>query len=301
MHPDPVDSLFPLRTPQLTLRPHGGEDPGDLLGRTGLDAPARALELVVEHAGRDVGEIALRAHDETGAVVHLAWTVGPDADGAHLTGEAVGAALDLAFGHYGVHRVVVEVDARDTASTQVCERLGMVREATLRRDRWSAGEWVDTAVYGALSTDRPRGVGEAIVVSAVVLDDAEGRVLTVRKRGTDLFMHPGGKPEGEESPAACAVREVFEELGLALAPEALELVAVHRTAAANEAGRALVATVFAHPHLRGATAPEVTPDAEIAEVRWLDPEAALPEDVAPLLRWLHAERLAARAVVGGSA
>ena len=125
--------------------------------------------------------------------------------------------------------------------------------------------------------------GDPIVVSAVTLRDADGRVLTVRKRGTSMFMQPGGKPEGGESPAACALREVHEELGLTLAPEELEAKGVHRTDAANEAGRALVATVFEHPHLRGSRAPEITPAAEIEEVRWLDPREPLPADAAPLL------------------
>ncbi len=122
-----------------------------------------------------------------------------------------------------------------------------------------------------------------IVVSAVTLRDADGRILTVRKRGTSMFMQPGGKPEGDESPAACALREVHEELGLDLSPEELEAKGVHRTDAANEAGRALVASVFEHPHLRATRAPRVTPAAEIEEVRWLDPREPLPADTAPLL------------------
>ena len=38
-----------------------------------------------------------------------------------------------------------------------------------------------------------------IVVSAVCVFDRSGRLLTVRKRGTDKFMHPGGKPEAGET------------------------------------------------------------------------------------------------------
>ena len=125
---------------------------------------------------------------------------------------------------------------------------------------------------------------DAIVVSAVELRDAEGSVLTVRKRGTTSFMHPGGKPEPGESAAACAVREVAEELGLELDPVSLELVAVHHTDAANEPGRALVATLFRHPHLSSLRRPQVVPAAEIEQVRWLDPTRPLPDDAAPLLR-----------------
>ena len=55
-----------------------------------------------------------------------------------------------------------------------------------------------------------------IRVAAVVFRDGEGRVLTVRKRGTERFMLPGGKPEAGEEFIDTAAREVDEELGLAV-------------------------------------------------------------------------------------
>lgn len=117
-----------------------------------------------------------------------------------------------------------------------------------------------------------------IVVSAVVLRDATGRILTVRKAGTDRFMLPGGKHEPGESPADAAVRECAEELGLALDPGRLESVGVFVADAANEPGLKVQGWVFQHA-LDG----EPARAAEIAELRWLDPLAPLPADLAPLL------------------
>ena len=251
--------------------------------RTGLDGPRRALALVVEHEGRVVGDVALWARDASGATCEVGWVFHPDDAGRGFATEAAAAVLDHAFDHHGVHRVVAELDARNLASAALCERLGMRHEATHRQDLFSKGEWTDTLVYAALASDRPREVGDAIVVSAVDLRDAGGRVLTVRKRGTAAFMHPGGKPEPGETAAQCALREVEEELGLVLDAERLELVAVHRTAAANEAGRPLIASVFRHPHLSHVSGPVVHPAAEIEQVRWLDPREPLPDDLAPLL------------------
>lgn len=119
---------------------------------------------------------------------------------------------------------------------------------------------------------------DRIVVSAVCVYDDAGRLLTVRKRGTDKFMHPGGKPEPGETAAQAASRELLEEVGIAVAPEDLHLMGVWLADAANEAATDIEATVFAAPGTWRAH-----PSAEIAEIRWLDLAGELPSDLAPLL------------------
>lgn len=122
-----------------------------------------------------------------------------------------------------------------------------------------------------------------IIVSAVCVFDAAGRLLTVRKRGTSMFMHPGGKPEPGESSAHAAARELQEEVGIVVDPEALQLMGVWIADAANEASTDIEATVFTAPGTWTAH-----PSAEIDEIRWLDlaaldQGARLPGDLAPLL------------------
>ena len=90
-------------------------------------------------------------------------------------------------------------------------------------------------------------VNALIVVSAVCVFDDAGRLLTVRKRGTDKFMHPGGKPEAGETAAQTASRELEEEVGIVLAPEELELLGIWLADAANEAATQIEATVFTAP------------------------------------------------------
>lgn len=121
---------------------------------------------------------------------------------------------------------------------------------------------------------------ETIRVSAVVFRDADGRVLTVRKRGTGMFMFPGGKREPGEDAASAAVREVSEELGVEIAPADLQPLGEFEAAAANEPGHRVVADVFAHPPV------EIdvdAPRAEIAEVAWASLDD-VHDGIAPLLR-----------------
>lgn len=118
-----------------------------------------------------------------------------------------------------------------------------------------------------------------IRVSAVVMRNAAGHVLNVRKRGTASLMLPGGKPEPGEDSRATAVREVAEELGLALDPERLRELGVFRAAAANEPGCVVEAAVFEHPLVPGAEA--AGPRAEIEHIEWVDPAVTRP-DMAPL-------------------
>lgn len=131
----------------------------------------------------------------------------------------------------------------------------------------------------AASYDWRVSAAGVVEVSAVVLRNASGALLTVRKRGTARFMLPGGKPEPGESAQATAVRECREELGVDLAPGDLRRLGSFRAAAANEPELDVVAEVFEHPAAAG-----LAPSGEIAELRWLDVDARpLPIDLAPLV------------------
>ena len=117
-----------------------------------------------------------------------------------------------------------------------------------------------------------------IHVSAVVFRDVNDKVLTVRKRGTEKFMFPGGKPALGESALDTAIREVKEEIGIGLEAKQLTQIGVYEAPAANEAKHTVVATVFTYD---GDTI-EPQMAAEIAELSWVSPDQ--PDVVlAPLL------------------
>jgi uncharacterized protein (TIGR00730 family) len=121
---------------------------------------------------------------------------------------------------------------------------------------------------------------EVIEVSAVIIYDDAGRILTVRKRGTSRFMFPGGKREPGETFRQAAARECAEEIGIAFDPGELRLLGLFSAGAANEPGVRCDETLFVAPGLVGALP---IPAAEIDEIRWLDPALPLPEDAPPLV------------------
>jgi [ribosomal protein S5]-alanine N-acetyltransferase len=68
--------------------------------------------------------------------------------------EAADALLRWAFDTLALNRVQAETDTRNTASARVLEKLGFVREGTLREDCIVDGEVSDSWVYGLLRRQR---------------------------------------------------------------------------------------------------------------------------------------------------
>ena len=118
-----------------------------------------------------------------------------------------------------------------------------------------------------------------LFVVSVTLRNADGDLLIVRKRGTAVFMLPGGKVEPGESHAQAAIREVSEEVGIVLDPATVELLGHWTAPAANEPGWTITSDVFTAPHTG-----EPTASGEIEELRWLPLAGdAEPLPLAPLL------------------
>ncbi len=91
----------------------------------------------------------------------------------------------------------------------------------------------------------------------------DGRLLVARNHGRDLFYLPGGRREPGETDSETLVREVREELGVALDRSTMQLVA-EVTAPRDGSPGEVTMSCYTAEH-RGDPAPA----AETAELAWI--------------------------------
>lgn len=112
---------------------------------------------------------------------------------------------------------------------------------------------------------------------AAVIANSRGEVLLVRKRGSRIFIQPGGKAEPNEDPLGTLARELDEELGVRLDIASAVHLGEFEAVAVHEAGRMVRAHAF-----RCSVSGTPTPQAEIAELAWVNPAGPYSVPVAPL-------------------
>jgi RimJ/RimL family protein N-acetyltransferase len=181
----------PLRTERLVLRTLTPDDLDDVFAYAGRDDvirylpwPKRNRDEVAEHLARRLNttlaadgdvivlgiELPQPADDPNGrpriigdmtlvlsSVEHrqatIGWVLNPAYESKGYATEAASRVLTLAFDDLGSHRVVAELDPRNTASAALCARLGMRLEAHFVHSEIFKGEWGDLAVYAILDVE----------------------------------------------------------------------------------------------------------------------------------------------------
>lgn len=176
----PRPPTWPLRTERLVLRPHQPADAEAFVAawadeewtsllltrtlnraevhemvrrRAERDDPALVTLLVETHDGTAVGDVMLHLQGTGLTEGEIGWTVLPQHGGRGYATEAARAVLALAFEHYGLRRVVANLDVRNERSAALCERLGMRREVHRVADFWSKGRWTSSYEYALARED----------------------------------------------------------------------------------------------------------------------------------------------------
>ena len=121
----------------------------DLTKRLGSGPPEEGdwRNLAVEKDGEFLGQVGISLRSIQHRQCEVGYAFRAEAGGHGYATEAAAAMVDYAFTELGAHRVAGRLDARNTASARLLERLGMRREGHLRENEFVKGEWTDELIY----------------------------------------------------------------------------------------------------------------------------------------------------------
>jgi RimJ/RimL family protein N-acetyltransferase len=141
----------PMTREDITRRIRGVWAPTELTG------DGQALTLGIEQAltGALIGDVVLFWHSREHRGGEIGYVLNPAFSGQGYATEAARAMLGLGFDRLHLHRVVARVDERNTASANVCRRLGMRQEARLVENEWFKGEWSNELDFAMLASEWP--------------------------------------------------------------------------------------------------------------------------------------------------
>jgi 8-oxo-dGTP diphosphatase len=207
-------------------RPTGGpESVADWLtevekSRTRGECLTYAIERQVDR--QFVGTISLRFADGE-PIGEIGYWIGRAFQRRGYAREAIERLLRYAFEILRLDEVRAATATANLASINLLRKIGMtegevadsaasgIRMWTLRRDR--------------LSRDAAPAAAATVLVAAVALVDADGRVLLAQrppgKAMAGLWEFPGGKVKPGETPEAALIRELKEELDIDVAASCL--------------------------------------------------------------------------------
>jgi RimJ/RimL family protein N-acetyltransferase len=121
-----------------------------------MEEEGTGARLAIERGadGAFLGWCALSRWNPTHRSAAIGYVLDDAAWGRGYATEAARAVLEWAFTTLDLNRVQAETDTRNLASARVLEKLGFVREGTLREDCVVDGEVSDSWVYGLIGRDR---------------------------------------------------------------------------------------------------------------------------------------------------
>ncbi|KYG32419.1 GNAT family N-acetyltransferase [Alkalihalobacillus trypoxylicola] len=112
-----------------------------------------ALSLaVVTSSSKTIGDLSIW-YTSMKDTVEVGYCFSKDENGKGYATEAMNGLANQLFADFQLHRIQATLDARNTASKKVCERIGMRQEAYFVQDYWSKNEWTDSIVFGMLLSD----------------------------------------------------------------------------------------------------------------------------------------------------
>ena len=102
---------------------------------------------------RVIGEVVLKMASAQARQAEIGWIFNPAYGARGYATEAAFATASRAFAELGVHRLFARLDALNSGSVRVCERLGMRREAHLVENDLDGERWGSEYVYATLARE----------------------------------------------------------------------------------------------------------------------------------------------------
>jgi RimJ/RimL family protein N-acetyltransferase len=109
--------------------------------------------VVVRESGELVGSVNLTWTSELDRQGEIGYMLNPRHEGHGYATESARRLLGLGFDELRLHRIIGRMEARNSGSARVLERLGMRREAELVENEWVKGEWQSELVYAMLDRE----------------------------------------------------------------------------------------------------------------------------------------------------
>ena len=176
---------YPMQTERLLLRPYARDDfdallaiqsredvvrylyedplgPDDVrallerrLGNTSLsdEGDTLAVAVVLRASGEMIGDCILHWSSRQHQLGEIGFVLHPDHHGRGYATEAARPLVEFGFEEVGLHRITGRLEARNTASARVLEKLGMRREALLIENEFVKGEWQSELAYAILDRE----------------------------------------------------------------------------------------------------------------------------------------------------
>ncbi len=186
---------------------------------------AEQFALVEAESGTLIGVAGLRL-GKAQKTAELGYWLGRAYWGQGFALEAARRLVEWAFAGLPIGHMTATVAADNDVSEALLSRLGFAQSGKGTKEFSCRPGQKMPVKHFTLARDVPVATsaapGRVVLVVAVALIDAQGRILLARrpegKKMAGLWEFPGGKMEKGETPEAALARELHEELGIETAP-----------------------------------------------------------------------------------
>jgi len=117
------------------------------------DGQALTLAVILRETGQHLGEVTLFVTSVEHRGGEIGFVFHPEFHGRGFAAEASAELLRLGFAELGMHRIIGRLDARNSGSAALLQRLGLRQEAHFVSNEFLKGEWTDELVFALLADD----------------------------------------------------------------------------------------------------------------------------------------------------